>query len=147
MAIDLIWLARVRRHIIAADVNGLTFKELLKKVRTPQHPTADLREALGVWRKRRWVDNYEVPSTGNGKNKQIWRGTQLLLDEWPVMVATMHAALYDPRVAYTPPAAESAPAPIPVEPEVSSPPETKISAPVEMSRPIGASQLYRPRSS
>lgn len=82
MAISLDWVTRVRNHLIAADVNGLTFKQLLVKVRSPVHPAGDLRTVLNAWRKRKWVDNYEVPSR-HGSPSQVWRATQLLIDEWP----------------------------------------------------------------
>ena len=91
MAIDLDYAIHVRRVLLAAGVMGITFRDLNAKVRTPNHPTADLRLLLRQWEKRRWVDNFER-YTGQ-RYSQIWRATQLLFEQWPVVMTTIEALL------------------------------------------------------
>lgn len=97
MAIDMEFVARVRHVLIAAGTQGLTFQELNQKCRTRNHPTADLRVVINAWQKRRWVDNYRQASQARGgKMREIWRATQLMLDQWPSIVGAVEVLLLEP---------------------------------------------------
>ncbi len=88
MAITVKFTKKCRNTLIGAGTIGLSYANLLQKVRTPGHGGADLRGVLNSWHKRRWVDNFErrMPS---GQYSQIWRATNLLADEWPVIERAM----------------------------------------------------------
>lgn len=92
MAVNLEYCRRVRHLLIGADTHGISFRDLNARARTPQHPSADLREVLAAWRKRKWLDQFEVimPS---GQASQRWRATQKLFDEWPVIEHGVEALL------------------------------------------------------
>lgn len=94
MTIDLKYVERVRHLLIAAGAQGVTFQDLNSKVRTPNHPSDDLRKLLQAWRKRRWVDNFERPRRGHPQ--QIWRATQLMLDQWPEVSQAIEALVLAP---------------------------------------------------
>lgn len=97
MTIDIRYTKRVRAVLIAADVHGLTFAELNQKCRSRQHPTADLREILTAWRVRRWVENFDR-ITPSGQHQQIWRATQLLLDQWSTVEQAMGVLVLAPHL-------------------------------------------------
>lgn len=96
MAVDLEYCSRVRHILVAADTRGIPFRELNARVRTPNHPTADLRQVLNAWKKRKWVDNFERVVPTSHQHSQIWRATQLLLDEWPMVQGAVGALLLAP---------------------------------------------------
>lgn len=104
MTVDLAYVARVRRILLSAETKGITYQDLLKRVRTKQHGTQDLRQVLNAWRKRKWVDNFASHTQLHGGTpKQVWRATVLLENEWPATQAmirdTIATIALDPSVA------------------------------------------------
>lgn len=95
MAVDLDFCKRVRHVLLGADTYGISFRDLNARSRTPEHPTADLRTVVNAWRRRKWVDQFEVimPS---GQVSQRWRATQLLLEQWPMVEGAIVALLLAP---------------------------------------------------
>ena len=127
MSIDLRYVERVRHLLIAAGTMGITFQDLNQKVRTPNPPSSDLRTLLEAWRKRRWVDNFTRPTTGHPI--QIWRATQLMLDQWPQVAQALEALVYSPGL----PLAQDASA-------------SRTSHPEASDQPVEAASSYHPRS-
>lgn len=99
MAIDLNFAYKVRQVLLANDLRGITFKKLNERVRSPNHSTADLRQLLAAWQRRKWVDNY-TRTTHLRRYSEIWRATFLLYQEWPVVVNAIEQLLLAPDLPW-----------------------------------------------
>jgi hypothetical protein len=96
MTISVTFMERVRHHLLAAGLMGMTKQQLLQKVRSSVHPASELNELLSVWRKRKWVELF-VDDTGSHTRKVV-RATQLLYTEWPEHLNAVSAILMNPDV-------------------------------------------------
>lgn len=81
----------VRRELLASGTLGIDQSRLQQRTRSPNHNTADIRMLLEAWRKRGWVDKYEVHV--RGPTKTMWRATQRLQDEWHVVGHLIHEVI------------------------------------------------------
>lgn len=86
---------KVRHLLLAAGTDGAAFRDINMRTRTTNHPTGDLRDLLNAWRKRRWVDCFEVPMP-SGQTSERWRATQLLFEQWPMVKQAVLVLLLSP---------------------------------------------------
>lgn len=94
MTVDLHFVENVRRYLVAADFEGISFRILYQRTRTKRHTSKDLVDLLSAWKKRRWVDEY-YRRTRKNQHEHIFRATQLMLDEWPQIKEAMAALVMD----------------------------------------------------
>lgn len=109
---------RVRACLLAAGLVGIDQRSLHQKSRTPSYKIKHLLFLLESWKQRRWVDKYTNPTN---RDQTIYRATQLLHDEWFIVLGVVDEALVGPPLVPShAPSETSDPEPTsPVEPTAS----------------------------
>jgi hypothetical protein len=99
MTFDLNYATRVRRMLLAAGVNGITFRELNQHLRIARHDvnSKDLERVIAAWQQREWVDRFRLP--GKGRPSYKVRATQKLQDEWAIYLRAIEELFIGPPLA------------------------------------------------
>lgn len=79
------YIKKVRRTLLAANIDGLTQHQLNQKVRTKIFGADDLIYLLEEWEKRNWVQKFRVRQNSHHPSI-LWRATELLRDDFSVSV-------------------------------------------------------------